>query len=142
MMTASFEVGPLLALPVMVLAVAAVVVAFVLVPIPKDIPIMASALVAGLILQPPGGAPMTDVSLIERALREGGFFAIILILLYFYRRDTKWATEFWKDQAAEFAVCIKENTKSQVEIASALRENNVVVHQAKNLLASHLHARE
>jgi len=76
-------------------------------------------------------------TLLERVAREGGFFAIVLILLYFYRRDTKWATEFWKERAEENAKMIAENARSQSELAAALRENNVIVHQAKNIIAEY-----
>jgi hypothetical protein len=30
---------------------------------------------------------------------------------------------------------VKESTAANVEMASAIRENNVIVHQAKNLMA-------
>jgi hypothetical protein len=83
--------------------------------------------------------------LLEKMAREGGFFALVLVLLYFYRRDTKWATEFWKEQAAlnteyakENAGIIKENTRSNVAVEQAVRENTVVMHAAKNVMATHL----
>ncbi len=84
-------------------------------------------------------------SIAEKFAREGGFFALVLVLLYFYRRDTKWATEFWRDAAArnleyarENALIIKENTKSNVDVSNAVRENTVVMHAAKNVMIDHL----
>lgn len=73
-------------------------------------------------------------SVLERVLREGGFFGLVLMLLFFYRRDTKWATEFWKEEASARAVLIRENTKAQADVAAALAQNNVIVHQAKRVL--------
>ncbi len=90
-------------------------------------------------------ADPVSTGLLEKIAREGGFFALVLVLLYFYRRDTKWATEFWREQAAqnleyarENASIIKENTKSNVDVSNAVRENTVVMHAAKNVMATHL----
>ena len=78
--------------------------------------------------------PAVTQPAIERIFREGGFFAIVLILLYFYRRDTKWATEFWKDEAGKRDALIRENTAAQTSVAAALAQNTVVVHQAKRVM--------
>lgn len=78
--------------------------------------------------------------LIEKIAREGGFFALVLILLYFYRRDTKWATEFWKEQAARNSDMIEENAKQNENVASAIRESTVVMHAAKTIMARQLRA--
>ena len=77
---------------------------------------------------------LSQSTIIERVFREGGFFAIVLILLYFYRRDTKWATEFWKDEAGKRDDMIRENTAAQTSVAAALSANTVVVHQAKRVM--------
>ena len=82
----------------------------------------------------------TQTSLLEHALREGGFFALVLMLLWFYRRDTKWATEFWKDEAGKRETMIRESTRVQAEVAAALTQNTVVVHQAKRVLEQYLSA--
>ena len=83
----------------------------------------------------------TDTSpFIEKIAREGGFFALVLILLYFYRRDTKWATEFWKEQAARNADMIEANAKQNENVANAIRESTVVMHQAKSIMARQLRA--
>lgn len=88
---------------------------------------------------------MDATPIIEKIAREGGFFALVLVLLYFYRRDTKWATEFWKDQAIanvehakEIAQIVKENTKSNTDVSNAVRESTVVMHQTKRIMATHL----
>ncbi len=69
----------------------------------------------------------------------------MLVLLYFYRRDTKWATEFWREQAAqniqyarENALIIKENTKSNQDVSNVVAQNTVVMHQAKRVMAERL----
>ena len=77
---------------------------------------------------------LSQSTIIERIFREGGFFAIVLILLYFYRRDTKWATEFWRDEAGKRDALIRENTVAQTSVAAALSANTVVVHQAKRVM--------
>lgn len=79
--------------------------------------------------------PNDQISLIQWGLREGGAFAVILVILFFYRRDWKTAVEFWRDQHAITTKLVQDNTVAQTETAAALRENTVVVHQAKNVLA-------
>ena len=81
----------------------------------------------------------TDPSpLVEKVAREGGFFALVLILLFFYRRDTKWATEFWKEQAMRNADMIEKNAEQNQNVANAIRESNVVMHATKNIMARSL----
>ena len=81
--------------------------------------------------------PVSSTAL-EKSLEKGGFFALVLILLYFYRRDTKWATEFWKDPAVHHADVIEKNAIQGESVANAIRENTVVMHQAKNIMARQL----
>lgn len=76
--------------------------------------------------------------ILEKMAREGGFFALVLVVLYFYRRDTKWATEFWRDQATRNTDMIEENAKQAESVAAAIRESTVVMHAAKNIMARQL----
>jgi hypothetical protein len=79
--------------------------------------------------------PQQQIGLAQWAVQQGGFLVVILVILFFYRRDWKTATEFWKDQtkvshdlAATCATAVADN-------AAATRENTVVMHQAKNVIA-------
>jgi hypothetical protein len=80
--------------------------------------------------------PNDQLTIMQWAVREGGAFAVILVILFFYRRDWKTAVEFWRDQHATTTQLVQDNTRAQTETAAALRENTVVVHQAKNVLAA------
>jgi hypothetical protein len=75
------------------------------------------------------------------AIREGGAFAVILVILFFYRRDWKTATEFWRDQHAVTTQALRDSTKAQADMASALRENTQVVHHAKSVMQEYLPSR-
>ena len=74
------------------------------------------------------------LTLLQWGIREGGAFVVILVILFFYRRDWNTAVNFWRDQHAITTQLVQEATKAQAETAAALRENNVVVHQAKQTL--------
>lgn len=76
-----------------------------------------------------------DLTLIQMALREGGAFAIILVILFFYRRDWKTTVEFWKDQHATTTTLVQDSTRAQVASEAALRENTMVTHSLKQLIA-------
>jgi hypothetical protein len=67
------------------------------------------------------------------AIREGGAYVVILVILFFYRRDWKTATEFWKDQHAITTDLVVKATTAQTD-CSALRETAIVTHQLKRVL--------
>lgn len=75
----------------------------------------------------------TNASLVQWAVREGGAFVVILVILFFYRRDWQTATEYWKAQnVITTQLCIKA-TEAQTDCAAALRENALVTHQVKRV---------
>lgn len=91
-----------------------------------------------------GGAEVgaaDQVSIAQWAVREGGAFVVILVILFFYRRDWKTATEFWREQNVLTTNLVIAATKAQTETAAALRENTTVVHQAKHVMQRYLPTR-
>lgn len=85
--------------------------------------------------------PADQVTVAQWAVREGGAFVVILVILFFYRRDWKTATEFWKEQNVLTTQLVAAATKAQTETAAALRENTTVVHQAKHVMQKYLPSR-
>jgi hypothetical protein len=81
-----------------------------------------------------------QVSLLQWGIREGGAFVVILVILFFYRRDWKTAVEFWRDQHAITTDLVIQATKAQVSMEAALRENTVVVHQTKGVIQNYIPA--
>lgn len=84
------------------------------------------------------GADQVQVTVAQWAVREGGAFVVILVILFFYRRDWKTATEFWRDQHVITTQLVVAATKAQTETAAALRENTTVVHQTKHVMQKYL----
>jgi hypothetical protein len=83
--------------------------------------------------------PSTDPSpIIQWAIQQGGAFVVVLVILFFYRRDWKTATEYWQAQNAITTNLVTESTKANTDVAAALRENTTVVHQAKNVMQRYL----
>lgn len=91
-------------------------------------PVIAQAL--GLPTNPP------TETLFEFAIRQGGAFAILALVLFFYRRDWRDLTDYKGSRDTVLTGLVAEHTKAMTEMAAALRENNVVIHQAKNVLAA------
>lgn len=75
-----------------------------------------------------------DPTFLQWAIREGGAYVVILVILFFYRRDWKTATDFWKDQHKITTDLAKECSKAMTDQTAALRENTIVTHGLKNLL--------
>lgn len=88
-----------------------------------------------------GPAEQVQITAMQWAVREGGAFVVILVILFFYRRDWKTATEFWKEQNAITTAMVVAATKAQTETAAALAANTVAVHQAKHVMQKYLPAR-
>lgn len=84
------------------------------------------------------GDNVGESAFIQWALKEGGAFGVILVILFFYRRDWKAATEYWQQQNAITTKLVQESTMANSDMAAAMRENTVVVHQAKNVMARYL----
>lgn len=83
----------------------------------------------------PGGKAVNrgELTILQWGIREGGAFAVILIILFFYRRDWKAATEFWKDQHTVTTQALIEVTKAQTDTAAALRENTQALRQLRGV---------
>lgn len=106
-------------------------------PAPKIVAMTGlSAATANQGVEPVG--QVEQVSLLQWGIREGGAFVVILVILFFYRRDWKTAVEFWRDQHAITTELVKESTKAQTETSAALRENTLVVHQTKAVIQNYL----
>jgi len=88
-----------------------------------------------------GTMPSVDpnqITLMQWAAKEAPAYVVILVILFFYRRDWKTAVDFWRDQHTITTKMVQENTVAQTETAAALRENTTVVHQAKHVMAKYL----
>lgn len=83
-------------------------------------------------------APVPTESILEFAMRQGGAFAILLIVLWFYRRDYRDLVAFRTERDKLLVELVENSTKSNAEMAAALRENNIVVHRAKNVMQEYL----
>lgn len=83
-------------------------------------------------------APHIQETMVEWAIKQGGALVVLVIVLYFYRRDYHVVTDFWKDQNRQLTELVISSTKAQTDTANALRENNIIVHQAKNVMAKYL----
>lgn len=82
--------------------------------------------------------PSTQLTLVQWAIDKGGAYVVILVVLFFYRRDWQTAVNFWKDQSKITVDLIIEATKAQDATAAALAQNTVVVHQAKRVMEIYL----
>lgn len=85
-----------------------------------------------------GTVPTATEPILEYAIRQGGALAVLVIVLFFYRRDYRYLSEFWRDQSKLLLELVAANTKAQADTASALAQNTVVVHQAKNVMQNYL----
>ena len=82
--------------------------------------------------------PSTDSISFDRAIREGGLLAIVVLLLAFMRRDKGWEVAFWKGQSERMETLITNNTVALTKMEGSLAQNTVVMHQAKNIMARQL----
>ena len=67
-------------------------------------------------------------------IKQGGMLSVLLTVLFFYRRDWKALTEGVKDANTELIDLVRENTKSQVSMEAATRENTIVTHRLTRLV--------
>lgn len=88
------------------------------------------------------GEPVLPESMLEWGLKQTGLLAVLILVLYFYRRDYQALTTFHKDFGATMKELVQENTKATVEMAGALRSNTEVVHGAKNAMQSFVNIQE
>lgn len=68
------------------------------------------------------------------AFQQGGAFTVILVILFFYRRDWKAVAEYQKEQNTMMVDLVKAATAAQVQCADAIRENTVVSHSLKHVV--------
>lgn len=76
-------------------------------------------------------------SILEFAVRQGGAFAILALVLFYYRRDYRDLTADRTTDKAILVNLISEQTKVMSEMTSAMRETNVVVRETKEFMAQH-----
>lgn len=75
--------------------------------------------------------PEDQVAELEQDL---GFILVVLIVLFFYRRDWVAATEYWKQQNVITTRLVEQSVKAQVELAAVIRENTTVTHGLKRIV--------
>jgi hypothetical protein len=99
-----------------------------------------------------GGKAVPPVSgtegLLEMAIRQGGLLLVLVVVLFFYRRDYVKLTDFWQKQSDQWATqtamlveLTKGTTRALTDDAAATREMSIVMHQAKNVMAAYLPGR-
>ena len=88
-----------------------------------------------------GSSVPSGETFFEFAIRQGGAFAVLLIVLFYYRRDYRDLTAFRSERDAQLVAMVKEATQSNAAMADALRENTTVVQRANYLIAEHLPTR-
>lgn len=74
-----------------------------------------------------GIVPLVTNDPISEYLTKGGSFAVIFILLFFYRRDWRTAVDFWKDQHKTTTELVQQATKAQTDNSAAIRENSMLI---------------
>jgi len=92
--------------------------------------IQAQTVVGQAILQPGGGVG----ELVNFGLREGPAALVVLIILFFYRRDYKQVVDFWQEQTKTTVALVKESTQQHAEASAALKENSIVMHGLKRAI--------
>lgn len=80
-------------------------------------------------------------AVVKFAIEQGGALAVLVVVLFFYRRDYRYLSEYRENQFREMLDLVKQNTAAQTDTAAAIRENAIVVHQAKNVIQQHLPSR-
>ena len=92
--------------------------------------VLAGALSAGPTLYAQGVPtalfPATD-SLTEFALRQGGALAILLVVLFYYRRDYRDLVDYRSERDKILVTIIQDSSRAKTEMADAMRENNRIV---------------
>lgn len=77
---------------------------------------------------------MDQIDDLRWMVQQLGAFFIILVILFFYRRDWQTAVEFWKDQHALTMSLVEKATVAQIEASAVVRENTVVTHALKRVI--------
>lgn len=79
-----------------------------------------------------------QLTALQWAIQQGGAYVVILVILFFYRRDWTRLESQLRDQLAVLTQLVVGATKAQAETAAALTQNTVVVHQAKRVMETYL----
>lgn len=71
-----------------------------------------------------GGATVPgSEGIMEFAIRQGGAFAILALVLFYYRRDYRALTAFQQEQINRLLEAMSTTAKVNAEVTAALREN-------------------
>lgn len=81
-----------------------------------------------------GIVPLVTNDPVAEYLTKGGAFAVILVILFFYRRDWKTAVEFWQNQHQITTDLVEKATRAQADNSAALRENSSVLQRLTDKL--------
>ncbi len=73
-------------------------------------------------------------SLPEFAVRQGGAFAILALVLFYYRRDYRELTADKQADRAKLVDLVAAHATTMTEMSSALRENNQVIREMRVLM--------
>ena len=83
--------------------------------------------------------PLGSISpMAEFAVRQGGALLVLLVVLFFYRRDYRYLSDYREQQFQVLVDLVGKNTQAFTDTASALRETATVVHQAKLVIRDRL----
>jgi len=94
--------------------------------------LQAQTIVGQTALQTGGDGGVGD--LVNLGLREGPAAVVVLVILFFYRRDYKQVVDFWQEQTKTTVALVKESTQQHAEASAALKENSVVMHGLKRAI--------
>lgn len=81
-------------------------------------------------------APSAE-SLPEFAIRQGGAFAILALVLFYYRRDYRDLTTHKSAREEMLVALITEHTKAQADMAATIRANNETITALRDFMAQH-----
>ncbi len=77
--------------------------------------------------QPTGIVPLIATDPVAEYLTRGGAFAVILIILFFYRKDWIRLVDQRQGQMEILTNLVQQATKAQGDNSAALRENSAVI---------------
>lgn len=87
-----------------------------------------SMMLVAAALEPVMGSP----DLVKYAITQGGLLFVVLVLLWFYRRDLLRISQHDEDKASVLVTLVQQNTQAMTQAAAASTANE----QAANRLAS------
>jgi hypothetical protein len=78
--------------------------------------------------------PMTVEGMVFQVLKTGGLPAVLLVVLFFYRRDYKTLCDYWQSQNVMATTLVGDNTKAITGMSDAIRHNTEVINATKDVL--------